>query len=451
MGINTGKLRVPLRQPVLKRAEGAKNKKRKDNPPPPKKPLERLGFIWGNAQAVIDKCGGKLPNFQRGLGQGPVLRGSWWDYAGGSWTDYAGASWIDQAGGSWSDYAGARGGGSTMVSTGYMPDLQDARDYSLDQIKAADMPEAVRKTLDDIKLYNARLALDDAAFKKLPAKQQEAEVKKASDKFKSFLLRDLPISNAPDDRVDLTQTGMFSPIENQEDMSSCTAQAVMGLVEYLMGWSGAYTDHSRMFLYKTTRRLMGLTGDTGASIRSSIKAMKLFGVPPENEWPYDRKLLDTEPDAFLYSYAQNFKATTYARLDGYRPESTSEETLNTIKRCLADGFPVAFGFAVYTCIQRMQADCVIPYPDIRRRPSNQRGGDKFLGGHAVLAVGYDNSIPYVMEGAEKKGALIIRNSWGGGWGDQGYAYLPYAYVLNYLAEDFWTIFNSEWLDLHVFD
>ena len=76
-----------------------------------------------------------------------------------------------------------------------------------------------------------------------------------------------------------------------------------------------------------------------------------------------------------------------------------------------------------------------------------------LGGHAVLAVGYDSEIEVNRDadGKIEKGAFIIKNSWGEKWGDGGFAYLPFHYVLNQLAVDLWTIFNSQWIDEGAFE
>ena len=138
-----------------------------------------------------------------------------------------------------------------------------------------------------------------------------------------------------------------SPIENQLNLGSCTAHAGVGLVEYFEQRAfGTYIDASRLFLYKATRDLLHWTGDTGAFLRSTMEALVLFGVPPEEYWQYIVANYDVEPSAFLYAFAQNYQAITYYRLD---PSGTPKPTLlNQIKTNLAAGLPSMFGFTVYS-------------------------------------------------------------------------------------------------------
>lgn len=227
-----------------------------------------------------------------------------------------------------------------------------------------------------------------------------------------------------------------SPIEDQEDLGSCTANACAGMVEYMeRRASGIHIDASRLFLYKVTRMLHGWTGDTGAYLRTTMQAVVLFGMPPEEWWPYDIATFDHEPDPFQYAYASNYKALQYVRLDA--PGETPKATLDAIKSTLAAGYVSMFGFTVYNSLD-WKADIPFPTP-----------GDKVSGGHAVLAVGYDDQRK--CRGTSSKGALKIRNSWGPAWGDQGYGWLPYEYVLRGLADDFWACYKLEWVNNNAFD
>ena len=156
------------------------------------------------------------------------------------------------------------------------------------------------------------------------------------------------LSNALPDSVDLRQ--WCSPIEDQGAIGSCTAFAGAGLVEYSMRRAfNIHVDVSPLFLYKTTRNVMGVTGDTGAWLRDMLKALGMCGVAPEDNWPYDAAKYDQEPSAFLYALGQNYQAVRYVRLD--RPGMPGIAVLERIKTMLFAGFPAAFGFSLFDIIK----------------------------------------------------------------------------------------------------
>lgn len=297
------------------------------------------------------------------------------------------------------------------IGTGWLRDYPDFRDYTAEQAVVA--PKlALLGQEKSIKTMLAKVGVAKATPAKLAAS------------------------------IDLRP--WFSPIENQLNLGSCTANAGIGIVEYFERRAfGKHVDASRLFLYKTTRNLMHWTGDTGAFLRSTMGAIALFGVPPEEYWPYNVADFDKEPSAFCYAFAQNYQAITYYRLD---PAGTAKSTLLTnIKTNLAGGIPSIFGFTVYSSyVQAANNKGKIPFPTT---------GDKIVGGHAIVACGYDDAmkIKNTTTGAkETVGALLIRNSWGTGWGDAGYGWLPYDYVLKALAVDWWVLLKNEWIDTNLF-
>jgi len=282
----------------------------------------------------------------------------------------------------------------------------------------------------------------------------QLEFKKAELAKKSMRrVKDTASVNA--DKLPLTvdQSKFCTPIENQGNIGSCTANAGAGLYEYMeMRATGKFLDASRLFLYKATRLLMGQEGigDSGAYIRTTLKAIRMFGLPPEELYPYtdDPKKFDAYPQAHVWTAGQNYKSVKQMRLDFSKD---AELNINRIKEYVAKGFASEIGFTVFSSYSQAEKNGgVFPYP---------YGNENIEGGHAVLIVGYDdNKVSTNIKdptNKELKGAFKIRNSWGTTWGDQGYGWIPYDYFRlksngDVLADDVWTITKFDWLETGAF-
>ena len=213
------------------------------------------------------------------------------------------------------------------------------------------------------------------------------------------------------------------PVYNQGQLGSCTANALGGAFEFgKKKQRKAAFMPSRLFLYYNERVVIHTeASDSGAFLRDGIKSLNKDGICKEKEWTYDDDSsigakFSKKPPVACYTHAQQNQILSYQRLNS--------GNINALKGCLAEGFPFAFGFTVYNSFMTaaVAKNGIMPMPDFSK--------ETVLGGHAVLGVGYD----------EKKQLVLVRNSWGTGWGVKGYFWMPYAYITNInLCDDFWTI------------
>ena len=253
--------------------------------------------------------------------------------------------------------------------------------------------------------------------------------------------------SASDLPKDVDNRKFCTPIENQGQLGSCTANAGVGMYEYMENKANTkYIDGSRLFLYKATRLLMGEEGigDSGAFIRTTLGAIRLFGIPNEEFWPYtdDAKKFDRMPDSWLWALGQNFQSIKHFRLDH---SVDGKENIDLMKEYITKGYPLDFGFSVFSSYtDAANNNGILPYPS---------SGESVVGGHSVLIVGYDDDkfSKNPRDDNTKTGCFLIRNSWGESWGDHGYGWIPYEYFIpkangDVLADDVWTITQQEWVN-----
>ncbi len=236
--------------------------------------------------------------------------------------------------------------------------------------------------------------------------------------------RDLLFS-APDEvlaqlppKVDLRP--QLPPVYDQGQLGSCTANAIGAAFEFDQRQEGQQDFMpSRLFIYYNERAIEGTVGtDSGAQIRDGMKSIAKLGVCDEMTWPYDIAKFTEKPSAQAYAEGTKHLALVYRRVLA---------NLHQMQGCLASGFPFVVGISVYESFmsQQVAETGEVPLPS---------RNEQLEGGHAVLVVGYDG-------GAQR---FIMRNSWGPGWGMQGYFTIPYAYLTDpQLARDFWAVYSVE--------
>jgi len=208
---------------------------------------------------------------------------------------------------------------------------------------------------------------------------------------------------------------LMPPIVDQGNLGSCTANAIAAAFQYnqIKQKIGVFPP-SRLFVYYNERLMEGTVDtDSGAYLRDGIKTLNTYGVCSEIVWPYIISQFKVKPSDEAYTQAKLHTALSYYRVN---------PAIADVKAALAAGFPVVFGFLVYTSFENYATakTGVVTMP---------RPNERLLGGHAVIAVGYN----------DVKQQLIVRNSWGTKWGDKGYFYMPYSYIKPTLASDFWVV------------
>jgi C1A family cysteine protease len=207
------------------------------------------------------------------------------------------------------------------------------------------------------------------------------------------------------------------PVYDQGMLGSCTANAIAGAIEFdqMKQKKAKPFTPSRLFIYYNERAMEGtIDTDSGAMIRDGIKSVATQGACKETTWPYTIAKFAQKPGAKCYTEGKANRIVLYQRLT---------PILSQLKGCLASGYPFVFGFAVYPSFesQTVARTGRVPMP---------APGERELGGHAVLTVGYDDA----------NQTFIVRNSWGTNWGMKGYFTMPFAYLLDdNLSDDFWTI------------
>lgn len=228
-------------------------------------------------------------------------------------------------------------------------------------------------------------------------------------------------------KVDLRK--MMTKVEDQGDTSSCVANALAGSYEYwIKNTTGQENDVSRLFIYYNARWRAGdQKKDDGSVIQLAMEGLKEFGACPEKAWPFKKPLLLEKPNSDAYKEAGKAKV---------KEMQLVPTELKAWKEALASGLPIVFGCLLFDSFDQCnQKGGVVPMPN----PEDL--GRAEHGGHAMCAVGY----------SDKEKVFIVRNSWGDKWGDKGYCYMPYSYLMNekFNSGDSWVFIPEVPMDIPV--
>jgi hypothetical protein len=205
----------------------------------------------------------------------------------------------------------------------------------------------------------------------------------------------------------------FKPVYDQETLGSCTANAICSAFEYNQSRQNLDNFYSsRLFLYYNERLMINMVNeDSGACIRDGMKSINKIGICDEKYFPYVTNTFKNKPTENAYKDGSYHKSVSYSRVN---------KNLLDLKTTLSNGHPIVFGFLIFQNFQ--SSSWTFKTPAIMPMPSG-----KNLGGHAVLAVGYDDNLE----------CFIIRNSWGSEWGNNGYFMMPYKFITSHWCMDFW--------------
>lgn len=223
------------------------------------------------------------------------------------------------------------------------------------------------------------------------------------------------------DEVILSTSPFMPPIWNQSLLGSCVGQASGAAFAFdHMKEHGELFIPSRLFIYYNARELENsIASDDGCQIRDAVKQLVALGACKEDLWGYEISKFSIRPPKICYKQALKNQVLKYQRVG---------QTEQEIESVLAEGYPVIFGMTVYSELEStaVAKTGILPMPDLTK--------EKALGGHAVLIVGYN----------KLRKQFLVRNSWGEDWGQKGYFWIDYAYVLDSeLCDDFWCLSSVE--------
>ncbi|MCA2227196.1 C1 family peptidase [Nonomuraea aurantiaca] len=221
----------------------------------------------------------------------------------------------------------------------------------------------------------------------------------------------------------------FPAVIDQGEQPLCTSAVITAMASYYARRAeGREFEPSLLFNYRLSRKLGGNPDRNGSHILFSLAAWTRYGLADEASWPLDLNRVNDDPPE--EAYPASAPRLQLRRLAG--DAMPPEKLLTSLKTPLAVGVPVVFEVTLHLSTTGSFADGIFPVPHPR---------EALLGTHVVLLVGYDENQPC---GPGLTGAFRVLNSWGTRWGDDGYGWLPFAYVRQGPVRDSWLAIEPGW-------
>ena len=212
----------------------------------------------------------------------------------------------------------------------------------------------------------------------------------------------VPTTTTQDKNVDLTAD--FTQVKNQGELGACAVFAVTAVMEYILKKNKKLeSDFSERFVYYNVREKKGELGQQGAAIFEVIESIGEKGVCSETKCPYLKEHADDKPTQEAYDDGIKHRILKALSID-VSPDL--QHNLDVLRTAVAEGYPVIVSMKVFK-----EMDLGLPF--VAMPQEGEEGSN-----HALVICGFD----------DETGFFKVRNSWGTKFGDEGYCYMPYAYV-----------------------
>lgn len=211
-------------------------------------------------------------------------------------------------------------------------------------------------------------------------------------------------------------------VKDQGDLGLCFAFAGAGIQQYYYLNNPTIKsdyDLSEMFLGYWSRYICeggAPTGDNGSTIIATMQAQQQYGICLEKTWTYVDAKENIKPSDVAVKEASQYEVGKYFAID-----EDANVTTN-IKKSIYAGTPIMYGSEVHQSIDNVGTDGIEPYA------KSSSTSDPVVGGHARWIYGWDDT--KTIKGTTKKGAFLVRNSWGGSWGCYGDSWVSYQVFLD---------------------